>query len=71
MASVPRAVISPAIQELGRIKTRAQTESTAGLSRVADDLANLIGRLKEQDAEDGSTVINPDRWKRFFGDRET
>ena len=67
MASVPRAVTFYSIQELGRIKARAQTESESGLARVADDLASLIGRLKEQDAGDGTTVINPDRWKRFFG----
>ena len=47
---------------------RAQTESEGGLGRVADDLANLIGRLKNQDAGDGSMVVTPERWKRFFGD---
>ena len=67
MASVPRAVTFCFIQELGRIKARAQSESESGLARVADDLASLIGRLKEQDAGDGTTVINPDRWERFFG----
>ena len=68
LASVPRAATLDSMQKLGSIKARAQTESEAGLHRVAEDLANLIGRLKEQDAGAGTMVINPDRWKQFFGD---
>jgi hypothetical protein len=56
------------MQELGRIKVRAQTESESGLDRVAYDLADLNAQLKEQDAGDGSTVINRSRWKRFLGE---
>jgi hypothetical protein len=48
MASIPRAVTFYSIQELARIKVRAQTESESGLARVADDLAALIGRLKSK-----------------------
>jgi hypothetical protein len=62
MASVRSAATLSFMQELGRIKARAQTESESGLGRVADDLANLTRRLKEQD------VISLDRWERFFGE---
>jgi DNA-binding CsgD family transcriptional regulator len=52
----------------GRQSVVPQEAPGSGWARVADDLAAVVGRRKEQDAGDGTTVINPDRWRPFFGD---
>jgi hypothetical protein len=66
LASQSRAATLDAVQALGRIRWRAESESEAGLVAVANDLAALIGELRTRPDGTGNTIVNPERWERFF-----
>jgi hypothetical protein len=70
LTSLSRAATLEATQALGRIRWRAESVSEEALGTIADELAALIGELGTRPDGAGSTIVNPERWERFFGEPE-
>ena len=57
------------MQEVGVIECDVLVSRGSELPAVRDNLNRLIIRLKEIDAGNGEGIINPERWKQFFGEK--